>query len=93
VNAGETTNEQCHLSAKKTKRTAGIVAAVTATIKEDQCATCKDIASGHEILLEPNSTSSKMIYLGLVKKSARWAPKLLASGEEEGESPGLSGLC
>ncbi len=93
MNAGETTDDQCHLSAKKIKRTAGIIAAVTATIKEDQCATCKDIASGHEILLEPNSTSSNMIYLGLVKKSARWAPKLLTSVAEAGENPGLSGLC
>jgi histone-lysine N-methyltransferase SETMAR len=76
VKAGKTTDDQRHLSAKKTKRTADIVAAVAADVKEDRRVNCRDLAFAHGV---SNGTMHSILRddLGLVKKSARWVPKLL----------------
>ncbi len=47
VKAGETTENQRNLHARKTKKSADIVAAVAAKVKEDWRITCKDITSDH----------------------------------------------
>jgi hypothetical protein len=49
VKAGETTDDQQHLSAKKTKMTLDIVAAVTAEVKADSWVTCMDPANAHGV--------------------------------------------
>ncbi len=88
VKAGENTDDQRHLSAVKTKRTADIVVAVAADVEEDRRVNCKDLISAHGV-------SNGMIHnilrddLGLIKKSARWFPKLL-SEEQKQERVGTS---
>ncbi len=76
VKAGKNTNDLCHQNTKKTKKTANIVAAVAADIKEDHHLTVKELASSHGVSY---GTMNKILYddLGLVKQSARWVPKLL----------------
>ena len=77
VKAGKNTEDQRPLNAKKTVRTDTLVAAVTADIEKDRRINIQDLASAH-------GTSFGTIYriihtdLGLVKKSARWVPKLLS---------------
>jgi hypothetical protein len=61
VKAGENTDDQRHLSAKKNKRTADIVAAVAADVKEDRRVNYKDLASAHEVQTGRCTTSSGMI--------------------------------
>jgi hypothetical protein len=77
--AGESTEDRQHLNPKKTKRTEDIIAAVAADVKADRRITCRDLASVsfetmHNIL---------HVELGLVKKSARWVPKLLSPEQKE----------
>ncbi len=73
VKAGKNTDDLRHENAKKTKRTANIAAAVAADIKEDRRLSVKELASYHGMM-------NKILHddLGLVKKSARWVPKLLS---------------
>ena len=74
VKEGKNTSDQRHANAKKTKRTASIVAAVAAAVEADrrtsvrQLATSLGLSSGtvHLILTKD---------LGLLKKSERWVPK------------------
>jgi hypothetical protein len=76
VKAGKSTEDQRKFSAKKTKRTAAIIAAVAADVAEDRHVSVKDLASVHGVSVGTmfNILSDD---LGLVKKSARWVPKLL----------------
>ncbi len=77
VKAGETTDDQRHLDAKKTKRTQDIIAAVAADVNADRRVMCMDLATAHGVSY---GTMHNILHqeLGLVKKSARWAPKLLS---------------
>lgn len=82
VKLGENTEDRRKESAKKTVRTMELVAAVSAAIKEDRRLSVSAIAQAtgasektiHRILTED---------LGLVKKSARWVPKLLSQEQKE----------
>jgi histone-lysine N-methyltransferase SETMAR len=82
VKAGENTDDQRHLNPKKTVRSAVLVASVAAAIEEDRRLCIKKLASGL-------GTSFGTIYniihedLGLVKKSARWVPKLLSESQKK----------
>jgi hypothetical protein len=81
VKVGENTNKQRHLSAKKIKRTADIVAAVAADVEEDLRVNCKDLASAHGV---SNGMMHNILRpLGLVKKSARWVLKLLSEEQKQ----------
>ena len=85
VKAGENAYDQRSLSSQKTKRTASsvaAVAAVAAAIEEDRRFTVRSLVSVtglstmtiHRILKDD---------LGLVKKSARWVPKLLSDAQKK----------
>jgi hypothetical protein len=82
VKAGETTEDQRHLNQKKTKRTVDIIAAVAADVKADRRITCRELASAHGVSF---GTMHNILHmeLGLVKKSARWVPKLLSPEQKE----------
>ncbi len=82
VKDGKSTDDQRHLNAKKTKRTAAIVAAVAANVAEDRRVSCKDLASAHGLSI---GTVFNILRddLGLVKKSARWVPKLLSDEQKQ----------
>jgi histone-lysine N-methyltransferase SETMAR len=82
VKAGKNTDDLRHQNAKKTKRTANIVAAVAADIKEDRRLSVKELASSHGVSY---GTMFKILHddLGLVKKSARWVPKLLSDDQKK----------
>ncbi len=81
VKLGENTDDQRKFNAKKTARTAELVASVTAAIESDRQLSVSAIAQAEE-------ASEKTIHriltedLGLVKKSARWVPKLLCQSKK-----------
>jgi histone-lysine N-methyltransferase SETMAR len=89
VKAGKNTDDQRHLNAKRTKRSTTLVADVAAAVENDARATCVDLASAfgvsrgtiHNILRDD---------LGLVKKSARWVPKILS---DQGAWEDLHRVC
>ena len=82
VKAGKNAYHQRALNSKKTKRTADSVAAVAAAIEEDQRFSVRSLSSVtglsvttiHRILTKD---------LGLVKKSARWIPKILSDDQKK----------
>jgi hypothetical protein len=78
VKEGKNTADQRHSSAKKTKRTASI----TAAIEKDRRITVRELAATHGL---PIGTVHAILKedLGLVKKSARWVPKLLSSEQKK----------
>ncbi len=82
VKAGETTEDKRYLNPKKTKRTVDIIAAVAADVKADRRITCRDLASTHGVSF---GTMHNILHVkqGLVKKSARWVPKLLSPEQKE----------
>jgi hypothetical protein len=49
VKASKSSEDQRKFSAKKTKRTAAIIAAVAGDVAEDRCISCKDLASVHGV--------------------------------------------
>jgi len=77
VKAGKNTSDRRHLNSKKTKRTQENIDAVAAAVLEDARVNVRDIVSA----LGLKKTTVHTILrdnLGLVKKSARWVPKLLS---------------
>jgi histone-lysine N-methyltransferase SETMAR len=70
------------LKGKKTARTPDVVAAVAATVEDDRRRSIKDVAAIHGLTY---STVQSILTddLGLVKKSARWVPKLLTVDQKE----------
>ncbi len=82
VKAGETNEDKRHLNPKKTKRTMDIIAAVATDVKADDRISCRDLASAHGVSF---GTMHNILHveLGLVKKSARWVPKLLSPEQKE----------
>ncbi len=81
VKAGKSTEDQRKFSAKKTKRTAAIIAAVATDVADDRRVSVKDLASVHGVSV---GTMFNILRddLGLVKKSARWVPKLLSEEQK-----------
>ena len=63
---------------QKTKMTADLIACVAAAVAEDRRVSIQDLARAHGTLY---GTISRILHsqLGLVKKSARWVPKLLST--------------
>ncbi len=82
VKAGEDTTDMRHLNPKKTKRTADVIAAVEAAVKKDGRLTIAEIAAATGAT---NATVYSILTeeLGLVKKSARWVPKLLSDVQKQ----------
>jgi histone-lysine N-methyltransferase SETMAR len=82
VKAGKPCCDRRHLNAKKTKRTADVIAAVSTAIKEDRRITIRQLALGCGV---SSGTISNILHaeLGLVKKSARWVPKLLSEDQKK----------
>ncbi len=82
VKAGETTADQRHLNLKKRTQVPDVIASVAVAVEEDWRVTIKNIALA-------NGVSVKTVHailhkdLGLVKKSARWVPRLLNSDQEQ----------
>ena len=82
VKMGENTDDQRRFNAKKTVRTADLVAAVAATVESDRRLLVLAIALAE-------GASEKTVHriltddLGLVKKSAHWVPKLLSPEQKE----------
>jgi hypothetical protein len=81
VKAGKSAKDRRKFSAKKTKRTAAIIAAVAADVAEDRRVSVKVLASVHGVSV---GTMFNILRddLGLVKKSARWVPKLLSEEQK-----------
>jgi len=82
VKAGKNTSDQRHLNPKKTQRTSKVVAAVAAAIQEDARVTMEQLEATTGA---SHGTISRILHdeLGLVKKSARWVPKLLDAAQKE----------
>jgi len=77
VKANKNTKDQRCLNPKKTKRTQTLIAAVAAAVENDRRVNIDDIASANGV---SHGTIFNVLHedLGLVKKSARWVPKLLS---------------
>ena len=76
VKAGEETADQRYKNPKKMKRTGDLIAAIAAAVSDDRRLTIAELAAA-------TGASTATVFrilteeLGLVKKSARWVPKLL----------------
>jgi histone-lysine N-methyltransferase SETMAR len=82
IKAGEPTVDQRRFNAKKTIRSPTLIAAVAADIEADRRIGMHRLASAHHTSY---GTIFNIIHedLGLVKKSARWVPKLLSLEQQE----------
>ncbi len=82
VKEGKNTADQRHSSAKKTKWTGDVLASIAATSEKDRRITVQELATMHGL---PIGTVHAILKedLGLIKKSARWGPKLLSSEQKE----------
>ncbi len=82
IKAGKNKDSQCHLSPKKTVRTACLIAAVTASVDEDRRQSVKSLAAAHGVSVY---TIHSILHkdLGLEKKSVRWVPNLLSVEQKE----------
>ncbi len=87
VKMGKNKEDQRGFNKQKTKMTAGLIAsvaaAVAAAVAEDRRVSIQDLARAHGMSY---GTISRILHsqLGLVKKSARWVPKLLSKEQKEG---------
>jgi DNA-binding transcriptional regulator YhcF (GntR family) len=82
VKEGKSTSDQRYSNAKKTKRTEDVVAAVAATVEQNRRLTVRELASMLDLTFA-TVQSALTIDLGLVKKSARWVPKLLTTVQKD----------
>ncbi len=82
VKEGKNTANQRHSSAKKTKRTGDVLASTAAAVVKDRRIMVRELAATHGL---PIGTVHAILKedLGLIKKSARWVPKLLSSEQKE----------
>jgi len=82
VKAGKNTSDKRHLNPKKSKRTDTLIADVAATVAQDRRVTIQELASLYK---QSFTTTQRLLKddLGLVKKSARWVPKLLSEGQKQ----------
>jgi hypothetical protein len=82
VKERKTTSDLRQSNTKKTKRTDDVMAAVAAAVETDRRLTIREIA-GMLGLTFAIVQSTLTVDLGLVKKSARWVPKLLSTEQKE----------
>jgi histone-lysine N-methyltransferase SETMAR len=82
VKEGKLTSDQRYSNAKKTKRTEDVVAAVTTAVEKKRRLTVRELASMLDLTFA-TVKSALTIDLGLVKKSARWVPKLLTTVKKD----------
>ena len=82
VKEGKNTDDQRRFNAKKTKRTPSLVAAVAADVDDDRRICVRTLALAHGVTKD---TIFHILHddLGLVKKSARWVPKLLNDEQKQ----------
>ena len=82
VKAGKSTSDRRHCSSQKTKRTASLVADIAAAIQADARVGIEDLVRAFGV---SHGTIHTVLHedLGLVKKSARWVPKLLTDVQKE----------
>jgi histone-lysine N-methyltransferase SETMAR len=82
VKMGKNTEDRRGFNKQKTKMTAGLIASVAAAVAEDRRVSIQDLARAHGTSY---GTISRILHsqLGLVKKSARWVPKLLSKEQKE----------
>ena len=81
VTAGKITTDQRHNNAKKTQRTAELVATVEAAISKDRRLTISELTAATGAT---TTTVFRVLTedLGLVKKSALWVPKILSADQK-----------
>ncbi len=79
---GKNTEDRRVFNKQKTKMTAALIASVAAAVAEDHRVSIQDLAWAHGTSY---GTISRILHsqLGLVKKSARWVPKLLSKEQKE----------
>ncbi len=77
VKEGRNAADQRGINTPKSVRSANIIASVSAAIAADRRITVRELASNHGLSI---GTVDRILHkeLGLVKKSARWVPKLLS---------------
>ena len=77
VKDSKNTDDQLKFNTTKTKRTQSLIASVSAAVEEDRQVSIEDLAGARGVSY---GTIFNIIHddLGLVKKSARWVPKLLS---------------
>ncbi len=80
--AGKDTEDQRLLNIKKTVRTAALIASVAAAVVADRRIDTRSLAAAHGVCLRTICRILKED-LSLVKKSARWVPKLLSQVQKE----------
>ena len=82
VKAGKSTADSRHLNSRKTKRTSSLIADVAAAIQDDARVTVDHLVEAFGV---SHGTIHTILHedLGLVKKSARWVPKLLTDAQKE----------
>jgi hypothetical protein len=78
VKEGKNTADQRHSSTKKTKHTGVVLASIATAIEKDRRITVRELAAMHGLPIGIVHAILKED-LGLVKKSARWVPKLLSA--------------
>ncbi len=83
VKEGKTTADLRHTNPKKTRRTNDAVASIAA-VEKNRRITVRELAAVHGLTF---GTVQAILTddLGLVKKSARWVPKLLSSDQKQRE--------
>jgi len=82
IKAGKNTDDQRRFNQKKRTRTATLIAAVADDTEADRRICVRTLASAHGTSISTISTILRKD-LGLVKKSARWVPKLLSVEQME----------
>jgi hypothetical protein len=80
--AEKDTEDQRHLNPKKTVHTVTLIASVAAAVAADRRIDTRSLAAAHGVCLRTICRILKED-LGLVKKSARWVPKLLSQVQKE----------
>ena len=81
VKDGKNTDDQRKFNATRTKRNQSLIATVAAAVEEDRRVSIEDLAGAHGV---SHGTIFNILSddLGLVKKSARWVPKLLSAEQK-----------
>jgi histone-lysine N-methyltransferase SETMAR len=82
IKEGKNTDDKRRFNSKKTIRTAELIASIAADVEADRRICVKTLASAYGVSA---GTVFNILHeeLGLVKKSARWVPKLLSPEQME----------
>jgi histone-lysine N-methyltransferase SETMAR len=81
VKEGKNTEDLRGINTPKRVRSAAVIASVSAAVAADRRVTVRELASNHGLSI---GTIDRILHkeLGLVKKSARWVPKLLSPEQQ-----------